>query len=80
MVETNRRKGKSKNNKNDRGTNAKPRCSRGVLSNVELDLTWRAHVKTNRYTHTQTVRASYRDRARIRERKNEYGVSDEKFG
>lgn len=70
----------SKNNRNDRGTNAKPRCSRGVLSNVELDLTWRAHVKTNRYTHTQPVRASYRDRACMRERKNEYGVSDEKFG
>lgn len=45
----------SKNNRNDRGTNAKPRCSRGVLSNVELDLTWRAHVKTNRYTHTHSL-------------------------
>lgn len=56
VVETNRRKGESKNNKNDRGTNAKPRCScRGVLSNVELDLTWRAHVKTNRYTHTRRL-------------------------
>lgn len=79
-VETNGRKGESKNNRNDRGTNAKPRCSRGVLSNVELDLTWRAHVKTNRYTLTQPVRASYRDRACMRERKNEYGVPDEKFG